>query len=99
MTAQVLPITGALLTPRDVAERLGPSVNPQRVYRWVQSRKLRAFRPDARGAILIADADLQTFIAAHMTAPGPQAVACVQAGQPRPGGDISDLMPATGRRF
>ncbi len=97
MTAQVLPITGALLTPRDVAERLGPSVTPQRVYRWVQSRKLRAFRPDARGAILIADADLQTFIAAHMTAPSP--VARASAGQPRPGGDISDLMPATGRRF
>ena len=44
MTAQVLPLTGELLSPRQVVERLGPtSVNLQQVYRWVHSGKLRAF--------------------------------------------------------
>ena len=99
MTAQVLPITGTMLTPLEVAERLGPRVNAQRVYRWVKSGKLRAFRPDARGAILIAEADLQAFIAAHMTRPAPPTAARSHASQARPGGDVSDLMPASGRRF
>ncbi len=97
MTAQVLPIAGELLTPRTAAERLGPSVTTQQIYRWVKSGKLRAFRPVARGAIRIAVDDLRAFIAAHMTTPPPTARRSV--GQPRPGGDISDLMPASGRRF
>lgn len=98
MTAQVLPLTGAMLTPLEVAERLGSGVNTQRVYRWVKSGKLRAFRPDPRGAILIAETDLHTFIAAHMTAPAPPTMSRATAG-PRPGGDIADLMPASGRRY
>ena len=99
MTARVVPIAGAMLTPLEVAERLGPRVNAQRVYRWVKSGKLRAFRPDARGSILIAEADLRAFIAANTTAPAPPDVSHAHAGAPRPGGNIDDLMPAGGRRF
>ena len=99
MTAQVIPLSGAMLTPLEVAERLGPRVNAQRVYRWVKSGKLRAFRPDARGAVLIAEADLRAFIAANTTTSVPQDVSHAHAGSPRPGGNIDDLMPASGRRF
>ncbi len=94
MTAQVLPLVGKLLSPKAVAERLG--VNVHRIYRWAESGKLRTFRPDARGVIGITEADLAAFIAVNMTAPAPVAR---PANGPRPHGDVSDLMPASGRRY
>jgi excisionase family DNA binding protein len=53
-----------MLTPREAAKRSGISVSL--IYQWVESRVLAHYRagaPGRRGKILIAEADLDAFMA------------------------------------
>jgi len=59
-----------MLTVKQVAERL--TVSEALVYGWVQSGALPSFRfgqAGRRGSIRIAEADLETFLAAQKTSP------------------------------
>ncbi len=62
------------MTVKDVAARAG--VCPGLVYIWVQSGVLahyRVGRPGTRGAIRVAEADLQVFLASLKREPRPEA--------------------------